>query len=133
MWKTVTGWITSTVSGAAGGMSMYLLLAAAVVSAGASGYLTYKVEQGQIQKLSAEVRDYKTANADNQKTIDQLRADVQAVNSTCDNRLGLLRAEVRRLNNIDSTGGKDHGKPITGNSGDPLLDMLRGMFTAADH
>lgn len=133
MWKTVISWITGAVGSATSGAGVYLILAAAVVSAGTSGYLTYKVEQGKIQKLTAEVASYKTANADNKKTIDQLQADVQSANKTCDTQTGLLRAEIRRFNKIDSTGGKDHVQPTNGSSGDPLLDMLRGMFTGSDH
>jgi uncharacterized protein HemX len=133
MLKTIMSWVSGTVTKVASGASLYLLLAAAIVSAGASGYLTYKVEQGKIEKLTAEVASYKTSNADNSKAIDQLKADVQSANQTCDKQTGLLRAEIRRFNKIDSTGGKDHAKPTTGSSGDPLLDMLNSMFTGSDH
>jgi uncharacterized protein (UPF0333 family) len=133
MWTKIMGWVTGAVSKATISMGFYLTLAAALASAGTSGYLTYKVEQGKIQKLTAEVASYKTANADNAKAIEQINSDAKTANSTCDTRLGMLRSEINRLNKIDSTGGKDHVQPTTAISGDPLLDMLHGMFTGSDH
>jgi hypothetical protein len=130
MWK----WITSLFSSVTSGASMYIMIAVAVVSAGSTGYVTYKIEHANVMVLTAQNQKLLDDNLSTAATVTALRQERAKANTTCQKQIALQNKELQTCKDLLVMKGENkHETPNTVTSGDPVLDKLNGLYPQTSH
>jgi len=91
----------------------------------------------QVKAVKVELQAAVDANVKLEKAKELLQEEVKKVDESCTARIGIQDRTIKRLKQIDglkpSEVVKDEkGNAVAGNSGDPILDELNGMYLASD-
>lgn len=144
MWNVIKGLLGKVVGGVStgtsgGGLMLYVVIAVAVLSGSLSGYAVYKLEQGRIETLKAQVTmkdaDIKVCrdvNKTNQDAIAKITEERDSNTKLCERRMATQGAVIRKLQSIDYLKGGINNETVTTGSGDDVLDALNGLFSGAD-
>lgn len=102
--------------------------------------ITVWIQHERNENLSDKVYSLSSANANNDKTIQELKKDINSGNKTCNQLVADLNKTIRNFKKIDnstepayeqnSVGTLDSKGSGSSNGPDPLLDLLNGMLQA---
>ena len=92
----------------------------------------------QVKAVKVELQTAKDANASLEKAKESLREEVKKMDKSCTARINSKDTTIKRLKEIDGlkpTGGttNETNNAVTGDSGDPILDELNGMWQQSDN
>jgi C4-dicarboxylate-specific signal transduction histidine kinase len=106
------------------GLLTYLKIGFALVLFAGGFGSAWWVQGQRVDRLKTEVSVCKDANKETLATVEQLKAQGEKSNKSCQERLASKDATIRKLKDIDDLRGKDEKNP----GANPLRDALNGMY-----
>jgi len=93
------------------------------------GGAAWKIQDWRYGGDRVKLEACSSANVENATTIEQLKKQAENFNKTCEQRIASKDSTIKKLRQIDELhGGNTNGQEMDADSGDSVLNELRGMF-----